>query len=120
VTKLGEQAPLGDAETLGLAPGFALDDLTAPFFDGRRTLSSYDLTFPEIDSKLIAIELQDFAESILNGRAPEVTGASGLDAVAIVYAILESGLLHQPVSFADVVDDRVNAYQWEINKSVGL
>ena len=120
VTRLGEQAPLSETDTLGLAPGFALDDLTAPFFNGLRRPSSYEMTFPEIDRKLIAIELQDFAKSILDGRAPEVTGASGLEAVAIVYAILESGLLHEPVSFADVVQDRVNAYQREINESVGL
>ena len=120
VTRLGEQAPLSETDTLDLAPGFALDDLTAPFFNGLRRPSSYDMPFPEIDRKLIAIELQDFAESILHSRTPEVTGASGLEAVALVYAILESGLLHQPVSFADVVQDRVNAYQREINESVGL
>ena len=46
--------------------------------------------------------------------------AIGLDAVALTYAFLESGHLRQPVSFADVAEDRVNSYQQEINAAAGL
>ena len=49
-----------------------------------------------------------------------MAGKEGLDAVALSYAILESGHLAQPVSFDDVRSDRVNAYQQPINASVGL
>ena len=49
-----------------------------------------------------------------------MTGEEGLDAVALSYAILESGHLVQPVSFDDVRSDRVNAYQQQINQAAKL
>ena len=100
---------------LDLAPGFQVDDQTAPFFDGERQLTSYDFTFEERDRKFIAMGLMDLANAIREGREPEVTGRVGLNAVALIYAMLESGHLRQSVSFADVVEDRVNAYQQDIN-----
>ena len=120
VTRMDKLTPLPEAEILKLVPQFLLDDTTATFFGGLDKLSSYDMSFEEIDRKLIAIELQDFADAVLNGREPEVTGASGLEAVALVYAMLESGYSGVPVSFADVATDQVNTYQQEINDSVGL
>ena len=69
---------------------------------------------------MIALELEDFARAILDGSEPECTGQVGLDAVALTYAFLESGYIRQPVSFIDVAEDRVNAYQSEINEVVGL
>ncbi len=120
VTMLDADEPLSEKDVLALVPDFELDDLTARIFDGSRRIWSYDMAFEQIDAKLIALELQDFAEAILNDRKPDVTGEVGLKAVALVYAILESGHLHQPVYFTDVVADRVNAYQQEINEAVGL
>ena len=120
VTRSGEGATLGHGDVMGLAPQFELDGLTARFFEGRRRISSYDLSFEEIDRKLIAIELQDFANAVLDGSEPEVTGQAGLDAVALTYAFLESGQAGQAVSFEDVAADRVNAYQEEINEGAGL
>ena len=120
LTLAGSEGPLGEKEMLDMAPLYQLDDVTAAFFDGRRRLSSYSMPFEQIDRIMIAIELQDFAESILTGREPEVPGEVGLKAVALSYAILESGQLGEPVSLADVVEDRVNGYQQEINESVGL
>ena len=120
LTRRGAQGPLGTGEVLAQVPGFRLDDVTASFFDHQRRLSRYDMPFEQIDRILIAIELQDFADAILNDREPEVSGEAGLRAVALCYAILESGYLGKPVSLSDVAEDRVNAYQREINESVGL
>ena len=120
VTKIDERSPLREQEVLALAPQWELDDVTAPFFQGQRRPTSYDMPFEEIDRKLIALELQDFAEAVLDGRDPEVTGHVGLEAVALTFAILESGLLREAVSLADVAEDKTNAYQQEINESVGL
>jgi predicted dehydrogenase len=120
VTMAGQRQPLADKDVLELAPRWTLDDTTAAFFDGSRRLFSYDMPFDEIDRKLIAIELQDFADAIVNGREPTVTGPAGLQAVALTHAILESGHLGEPVSFADVVEDRVNAYQQDINDGLAL
>ena len=120
VTRMGEQAPLAEQEVLDLVPGFQLDDLTSSVFGGQRTISSYDFPYEQTDGKFIAMGLQDFANAIIEGGRPEVTGEVGRDAVALTYAFLESGHVRQPVSFADVVEDRVNAYQQEINESAGL
>ena len=119
VTMIDARSPLSHEEVLDLVPGFQLDDLTASFFDGKRRLSSYAAT-PETDGKFIAMGLQDFANAIVGGSEPEVSGAVGLNAVALVYAILESGHAQAPVSLDDVLEDRVDAYQREINESAGL
>ncbi len=120
LTPYGKDQPLPESEVLALAPKFELDDNTARFFEGKRRLSSYQMPFEHIDRKLIAIELQDFAEAAVKGRQPEVTGEVGLKALALSYAVLESGFLGQPVSFKAVVEDKVNAYQEEINRHAGL
>ena len=120
VTLAGRQSPIDQNDLLGQVPDFRLDEVTTRMFGGRDRVSSYDASLELPDRKLIAIELQDFADAILSGRRPEVTGEEGLDAVALSYAILESGHLAQPVSFGDIRSDRVNAYQRQINAAVGL
>jgi predicted dehydrogenase len=105
---------------LDCVPDFALDDDTAVLFNGRRRIDAYDLSFREIDAKLLAIEFAELVDGMANGRQPEVDGATGLQSVALCHAILESGHAGQPVSFAAVWADAVNAYQEEINDAVGL
>ena len=83
-------------------------------------MASYDLDSRQTDARNIAIELEDFARSILDRRPPEVTGQIGLNAVALVYAVLESGLAGRPVSFAEVAEDRLNDYQQSANDHIGL
>ena len=120
ITRIDSEEPIPEGDLLGLVPDFELDDMTARIFGGKRRMSSYDIDFPEIDAKIIALELEDFAEAVRTGREPEVTGQIGLDAVALTYAFLESGEINEPVSFADVAADRTNAYQQEINEAFGL
>ena len=120
ITRIDSEEPIPEGELLDLVPEFELDDMTARIFGGERRMLSYDIDFPEIDAKIIALELEDFAESIRTGREPEVTGQIGLDAVALTFAFLESGAVNEPVSFADVAADRTNAYQQEINEVFGL
>ena len=120
VTLSGQRSPVEQKDLLAQVPDFRLDETTSRMFGSRDRITSYDAQFEQPDRKLIAIELQDFADAILNGRRPEVTGEEGLDAVALSYSILESGHLVQPVSFDDVRGDRVNAYQQSINQAVGL
>src|SRR5204862_344860 len=52
-------------------------------------------------------------------RPPEVTAALGARAVAIVYAMLESGVTGAAVRVADVMDGKVDAYQREIDAGLG-
>ena len=107
-------------EVLRQVPKFQLGDTTSSFFDHQRRLYQYDMSFEQIDRILVAMELQDFADAILNDKEPEVSGEVGLRAVALCYAMLESGYVRKPVSFSDVVEDRINAYQREINENIGL
>ncbi len=116
----GSNKALVGEDALVLAPDFELDELTCRFFGGKRRLPSYHMTSEEIDRKLIAIELQDFADAISDSREPEVTGEAGLRAVALSYAILESGHMGRTVAFGDVAEDRISSYQDEINAAMGL
>ena len=106
-------------QMLDLVPDFQLDHATATLFGGSR-LWRYDFPFVETDRKLIAIEYADFGDAILNNQPPEVSGEMGTRSVAVSYAILESGQLHQAVRVDDVIADQINGYQSEINESMGI
>ena len=120
MTLSGGRAPVGQEDLLTQVHDFRLDETTSRMFGGRDRMTSYDAHFEQPDRKLIATELQDFADAITTGRRPEVTGEEGLDAVALSYSILESGHVAEPVSFGDVRGDRVNAYQQSINEAASL
>ena len=120
VALAGGLSPVAQKDLMRQVPDFRLDETTARVFGGRDKLYSYDAPIEHTTRKTLAVELQDFADAILSGRRPEVAGEEGLDAVALSYAILESGHVAQPVSFDDVRSDRVNTYQQQINESVGL
>lgn len=96
--------------------GFKLDPLTEKLYGGV----SYEMSWAETDSGLLAIEIHDFAEAITEGRPPEVDGTGGLTAVASVLAVYESGLAGRAVTMEEVLDSRVSAYQDEIDASLGL
>ena len=120
ITYIGEEQSIPESDILALVPDFSLDDMTSSVFGGDNRISSYEMEFSEVDAKIIALELEDFAEAIRSGNQPEVTGQIGLQAVALTYAFLESGLSHQPVCFDDIETDRINFYQREINESFEL
>jgi len=96
----------------------ALDPVTSKLFPG--VTSEYQLSFPEIDRKLIAIELYDFIEAIREKRKPEVDGLEGLKAVALLYAICESSVLGEPVKVRDVEEGLIKGYQEDIDAGLGL
>lgn len=113
------QRPLDDAAARALLPDFALDDATACLF-GAPLVTSYDLPFEEIDRKLLALEIEDFGRAILQGRAPEVDGLGGLEAVAAVYAFFESSALGRAVTVEEVASGAVSGYQRDIDTALGL
>jgi len=117
--KLDERDELVGDAILDLVPDFRVDAITQQLFDFERA-GSYNLPFESIDHKLLAYEYQDFAEAICDDRSPEVDGQGGLLATAFAYALCESGYLGKPVSLRAVAADEINAYQAEINDSVGL
>lgn len=108
-----------EEELLALVPDFALDELTATLFGGER-LTSYQMTFPDIDTSLLAIEQADFVEAIVNDRAPEVTGEIGLRALALMMGFLESELLGRIVSMDELVTSATMPYEALINQEINV
>ena len=93
--------------------------VTAALFGGER-LWCYDFSFPETDRKIIAIEYADFATAVRHKSVPEVDAYQGTHAVALSYAMLESGTLGRLVTMDEMMSEQVDTYQREINESLGL
>ena len=70
-----------------------------------------------VDSGYLAVEIDDFADAVLSGHAPEVDGMGGLRALAVVLAILESGVDGREVTVDEVLDGTVHAYQDSIDQT---
>ena len=111
--------PIDGHGLLELVPDFHLDPATAALFGGDR-ICEYQFDFGAIDRKLIAVEYSDFGAAILEKQPPEVDADQGFRSVALIYAVLESQVARRAVEVAEVLEDRVNAYQEEINTSIGL
>jgi predicted dehydrogenase len=113
--RAGKDVAVGQDELLGLVPDFALDATTAALFGSER-LTSYDLTFADIDANLLGIEQADFVDAIVDGREPEVTGEQGLRSLALVFGLLESERLGRMVTLDEVLQRRDLPYQMEIER----
>lgn len=117
VRRDGQDVEVAEADQLALVPEFRLDPTTAVLFGGDR-LSSYELTWSEIDASLLAIEHEDLAEAILTGRQPEVSGADGLRSLALIYGFLESERLGRIVGTEELLRRTDLPYQAEIEAMV--
>ncbi len=111
--------PLDDQRLFELVPDFRLDETTAALFGGDR-LYEYQYPFPETDRKILAIEYQEFGSAILTGRQPEVDAEQGARSVALSYALMESQSAQRALGIDEVLEERICAYQEEINQSLGL
>lgn len=125
-------AAIDGERVLEFAPSYRLDPLTAHFFGGERVWR-YELPFTETDARLIALEQYELAQCALaqgarskgqgvstTGVQPEVTGEVGRSAVAIIYALFESGRAGRAVSIEEVESGVVDGYQREIDEALGL
>ncbi|MBD3940184.1 Gfo/Idh/MocA family oxidoreductase [Microbacterium sp. NEAU-LLC] len=107
------------AEILPLAPGFRLDDATAALFGGARA-TAYGLDFETVDRLLLAIEYAEFGSCIRSRTKPEVGLDEGLRAIALCYAMMESGAAGGTiVTIDDVLDGAVREYQASIDSAIG-
>ncbi len=109
----------GDA-LLDLVPDFELDDTISILWNGARRISSYDMEFREIDSKILAYEYLDMIQAAESGGQPEVGPQEGMDALALAYALMESGATGAPVTVEDVAEGRASAFQDEIDVEMGI
>lgn len=121
ITLNGQDGVLSGDDLLALAPSdFRLDDITAEFFGGPGPIASYKMTFEQADRTLLAIEYEEFARAVESGEPPEVDATVGMKALALSYALLESGEVGAPVSLDDVMEGRVAEYQRSIDADNGV
>lgn len=113
----GEDRVVPDTELLDLVPDFRLDDTTAALF-GNGRMATYSLPWADTDANLLAIEFDDFAGAILDGRPPEVDGAFGLRSLAISYGFLESDRLGRFVTVDELLTSDDLPYQQEIEEAL--
>jgi predicted dehydrogenase len=114
-----DEAPIADERILDFAPSYRLDPAAAALFGGERPWT-YSFDFPTTDRKIIALEYHELASGIRSGTQPEVSGAVGRRAVALVYALFESQQVGRPVTIAEVEAGEVDAYQREIDEHLSL
>ena len=108
-----------DASLLDLVPDFHLEPITAALFGGDR-LWGYDFPFPLTDRKLLATEYGELGLAIEDGGDIEVDPTQGTRSVALSYAMLESSEAGRALSMEEVLSEKVDAYQLEIDEELGL
>ncbi len=111
---LADGEELSGEDLLDLVPDFHLDAITSELFGGDR-MASYAMPFPAADRKLLAIEIHELADCIIEGKNPEVDGQVGRKAVAICYAAFESSSLNRPVTLDEIEAELVGDYEADIN-----
>ena len=109
----------GGGDLLEWVPEFRLEEVAARLFGGE-LLAGYELEFPAIDRKLIAVEYAELARAVADGAPVEVDVEQGMRAVAVSYAMLESAACGKPVTVEDVMTGAVRAYQEPIDDAAGL
>ena len=106
-------------DVLDLVPDWRLDPDTAALFGNERP-AGYDFDFVTTDRKLLAVEYAELAHCVRTGTQPEVDGAAGRAAVALILRLFESQVAGRPVTLAEVLSGEVDAYQREIDAHYGL
>ena len=120
VVQLGERKLMGAeliAEIAKTGTHLNINDVTKAVL-GPDGTGGKGAPWAAVDSGYLAVEIDDFIEAVLNKRAPEVDGMGGLRALAVVYAILESGVAGREVSVDEVLTGKIHAYQDEIDQSL--
>ena len=102
-------------ELLAVQEGLALDSLTRYLFPSG--VSAGD---ERVDVKLIAYQLHELGEAVLEGRQVEVDGECGLKDVAALYAVFESARAGRAVEMGEVERCEVYEYQAEIDAALGV
>ena len=78
------------------------------------------MDFRDIDSKILAYEYLDMVRAAESGGQPEVGPKEGMDALALAYALMESGVSGVPVTAEDVAEGRTSQFQDEIDAEMSI
>ena len=76
--------------------------------------------FPRGITDAEAIELKEFFDAVQGKGEIEVTGKEGMKDVAICMALYESAWFEREIKIADIENCKIEGYQKELNKDVGL
>jgi predicted dehydrogenase len=106
---------LAELQTRGVQ--ININDVTAAVL-GPDGTGGKGAAWADVDAGYLAVEIADFIEAVQRKRPPEVDGMGGLRALAVVYAILESGVAGREVSVAEILDGRLHTYQDEIDAAI--
>jgi len=110
---------INDGRILEQVPSYRLSPPAAQLFGDERPWR-YEFPYADVDAKLLALELHEFADCIAHGTAPEVTGEVGRQAVVLVNAAFESGRLGRPVTLDEIEGSAIDGYQREIDEHFAL
>jgi len=113
-----EGKELQGRDILPLLPDFTMSEITERLFGTNGV--QYELDFLTADARHTAVELHDFGEAILTGRAPEVDGRLGMTALAAILGVYESALAGRAVTMDEVLAGEVREYQRDIDEALGL
>lgn len=116
---LDDGTDISGEDVVAYAPSYKLSPVATALFGGER-LGTYSFEFPVTDRKILALEYHELAECARSGQQPEVSGAVGTRAVALVYALFESSAIGRPVTIEEVESSAVDAYAREIDSQLGL
>ncbi|HEX2036981.1 MAG TPA: Gfo/Idh/MocA family oxidoreductase [Chloroflexota bacterium] len=110
---------INDAQILDYAPRYRLEPLAAELFGGER-IWTYQLEFNDTDSRILALEYYELGRCIQTGTEPEVSGEEGRADVALNYGPFEAGRIGRAVTLEELIEGRVDGYQREIDRELGL
>ena len=114
IVTLGDRVLSGPDLVAAVGPHLRLSDATVAVLGSDGT-GGKGADWSVVDSGYLAVEIDDFADAVATGRAPEVDGDGGLRALAVVLGVLESGLTGQAVRIDDVIARRLHSYQDSID-----
>lgn len=72
-------------------------------------------SWADVDSGYLAVEMHDFIDAVLTKHDPEVDGMGGMRALAVVLAILESGVTNDAIIVDDILEHSIHSYQDSID-----
>lgn len=115
---------LGDRELRGkdilpLVPDLQLSEISERLY-GKRAVEYHFDDYRQSDARNIALEVHDFADSILSGHDPEVGGYLGMTALSAVVGTYESMMAGRAVTMDQVISGQVHEYQDDIDEALGL
>jgi predicted dehydrogenase len=117
VVTLGDRVLSGDDLVAAVGTHLHLSEATVAVL-GPAGTGGKGAAWSHVDAGYLAVEIDDFADAVLSGRAPEVDGLGGLRPLAVVLAVLESGLTGREVLVEEVIDGTVHAYQDSIDDAL--